>query len=349
MPETPAITVRVVSERNADTWDNFIRLFPPSGPFHTRAWTECFKSERLTPMYLRLLSNGQPIGAIAGLIEDPKIAVLRGIDRKAFFFSGPSLSQMNSALIQDCMLSLNLYVQDQGFTSMISLGRDYPYAYDWGGSKVHLQIIHEYIIDLRESWEFVRARMRKSIPEQARKAGRSGLTFHQHRDASMLPQLLRLVENTRLRRKRLSGKYFNPYYIPHLIEEPLRRLSETSIARFFFARRHADVLCALLVFAFSKRAYALLIGCSDEGYQLRAPAFVWFNAIRALKAEGTESLNLAGGGPQSGHAFAKMSLGAERRTCTASVSPYLQGPVRNLLFQTYRWADNLIARGPHAR
>ena len=346
MPEVPAITVSVVNERDADTWDDFLRLFPSSGPFHTRAWTECLKSERLTPLYLRLLSKEQPIGAIAGVVVDPKIAILRGIDRKAFFFSGPALSQMNSVLIQDCMLSLNLYAQKQGLTSLISLGRDYPYAYDWGGSKVHLQIIHEYIIDLRESWEFVRARMRKSIPEQTRKAERSGLTFHQHRDASMLPQLLRLLENTRLRRKRKGGSYFSPYYIPHLTEKSLSCLSESSIARFFIARRAADVLCVLLVFAFSKRAYALLIGCSDEGYHLRAPAFVWFNAIRDLKAEGTESLNLAGGGPQSGHAFAKISLGAERRACTSSVSPYLQGPVRNLLFQTYRWTDNLIATAP---
>jgi hypothetical protein len=337
------MTVRVVNERDAGTWDDFIRLFPSSGPFHTRAWTECFKSERLTPIYLRLLSNEQPIGAIAGVVVDPKMAILRGIDRKSFFFTGPALSQMNSVLIQDCMLSLNLYAQEQGLTSLISLGRDYPYAYDWGGSKVHLQIIHEYIIDLRDSWEIVRARMRRSIPEQARKAERSGLTFRQHRDGSMLPELLRLLENTRLRRKRKSGSYFSPFYIPHLAEKSLGCLSESSIARFFVARRAADVLCVLLVFAFSKRAYALLIGCSAEGYDLRAPAFVWFNAIRDLKAEGIEFLNLAGGGPQSGHAFSKISLGAERLACTSSVSPYLQGPVRNLLFQTYRWADKRIA------
>lgn len=343
------MTIRVVNERDADAWDDFIKQFPSSGPFHTRVWTECFKSEHVTPIYLRLLSKDQSIGAIAGVVVDPKMPILKWIDRQVFFFSGPALSQMNCGLIQDCMLSLNRYAQDQGFTSLISLGRDYPYAYDWGDSKVHLQIIHEYIIDLRGSWEQVMTRMRKSIPEQSRKAERSGLTFHEHRDASMLPQLLQLLENTRLRRQRKSGIYFSPYYIQHLAEKPLSGLSESSIARFFVARRGAKVLCVLLVFAFCKRAYALLIGCSEEGYRLRAPAFVWFNAIRDLKAEGTESLNLAGGGPQSGHAFTKISLGAERQICTGSVSPYLQGPVRNLLFQTYRWVDNLIETAPLVR
>ena len=343
------MTIRVVNERDADTWDEFIKLFPSSGPFHTRAWTECFKSERLTPLYLRLLSGDQPIGAIAGVVVDPKLTILSGIDRKLSFFSGPALLQMNSVLIQDCMLSLNRYAQDQGFTSLISSGRDYPYAYDWGDSKVHLQSIDEYIIDLRGSWEHIRARMRKSIPEQARKAERSGLTFHEHRDASMLPQLLRLLENTRSRRKRKSGFYFSEYYLTHLAEKPLSSLSGSSIARFFVARRGSEVLCVLLVFAFCKRAYALLIGCSEEGYRLRAPAFLWINAIRYLKAEGTESLNLAGGGPQSGHAFTKISLGAERQICTGSVSPYLKGPVQNLLFQTYRWVDNLTASAPFVR
>lgn len=343
------MNISVVSERDADTWDDFIKLFPSSGPFHTRAWAECFKSERLTPLYLRLMSKDQPIGAIAGLVVDPKLTILNGIDRKLSFFSGPALSLMSSVLIQDCMLSLNRYAQDHGFTSLICSGRDYPYAYDWGDSKVHLQSIHEYIIDLREPWEHIRARMRKSIPEQARKAERSGLTFHEHRDASMLPQLLLLLQNTRLRKKRKSGIYFSPYYIPHLAEKPLHALSESSIARFFVASRDTEVLCILLVFTFCKRAYALLIGCSEEGYRLRAPAFVWFNAIRNIKAEGTESLNLAGGGPQSGHAFLKISLGAERQTCTGSVSPYLKGPVRNLLFQTYRWVDSLIATAPLVR
>jgi hypothetical protein len=337
------MTIRVVNERDSETWDDFIRLFPSSGPFHTRAWTECFRSERSTPLYLRLVSGDQSIGAIAGVAVDPRLRILGGLDRKLSFFSGPALSQMNNVLIRDCMLSLNRYAQDHGFTSLICSARDYPYAYDWGDSKVHLQNIHEYIIDLRMSWEHVGERMRKSIPEQTRKAERSGLTFHEHRDASMLPQLLRLLENTRLRRKRKSGIYFSPYYIPHLSDKPLSRLCESDITRFFVARKGTDVLCVLLVFTFCKRAYALLIGCSDEGYRLRAPAFVWFNALRYLQAEGTEFLNLAGGGPESGHAFSKISLGAERQTCTGSVSPYLKGPVRNLLFQMYRWFDNRTA------
>jgi hypothetical protein len=338
------MTIRVVRDHHTDTWDDFIKRFPSSGPFHTRSWTECFRSERLTPLYLRLLSKDQAIGAIAGVAVDPTFAILKGIDRRVHFFSGPALSQMDGDLIQECMLSLNRYAKDNGFTSLISSGRDYPYAYDWGESKVHLQAIEEMIIDLSDPWEHLKARMRKSIPEQARRAERSRLTFHETRDPSMLPHLLRLLENTRLRSETKRGISFSPYYLPHLSQKPLSRLSESNIAQYFVARRDSEVLCVLLVFAFSKRAYALLIGCSDEGYRLRAPAFVWFNAIRELKAAGMESLNLAGG-----NAFAKISLGAERRTCTGSVSPYLKGPVRNLLFQTYRWMDKLMATTPLAQ
>ena len=343
------MNIRAVNDRDADTWDDFIKLFPSSGPFHTRAWADCFKSERLTPIYLRLLAKDQPIGGIAGVVVDPKMTILRRIDRRVMFFSGPTLSEMNSALIQACMLSLKRYAEDQGLTSLISLHRDYPYAYDWGDSKVHLQVIHEYIIDLRGAWEDVRARMRRSIPEQARKAERSGLTFHEYRDVSMLPRLLRLLESTRSRRMRKDGIHFSAYYVPYLEEKALGDLSESDLARFFVARRGAEVLCVLLVFAFHKRAYALLIGCSEEGYYHRAPAFVWFNAISDLKTAGIEYLNLAGAGPESKLAFAKTSLGAERRACTGCVSPYLQGPVHNLLFQIYRWKDNLSAVVPLVR
>jgi len=340
------MTIHILNVSDVDNWDEFLKRFPASGPFHTRAWAECFRSARLTPLYLHLVSNNQTVGAITGVAVDPKSAVLRGIDRKISFFSGPTLLQMDPISIRDSMLSLNRYATEQGYTSLLCSGRDYPYAYDWGESKVHLDSIHEYIVDMSEPWEQIRSCMRKSIPEQSRKAGRSGLTFHEHRDASMLPQLLRLLENTQLRRKRKNGVNFSPYYTPHLAEGPMQNLSKSNIARFFAVRRDAQVLCVLLLFSFCRRAYALSIGCSDEGYRLRAPAFLWFNTIETLKAEGIESLNLAGGGPQSAHAFAKISLGAERRACTGSVSPYLKGPFRNLLFQTARWVSTMMERPP---
>ena len=343
------MNIRIAEERAADRWDDFIKPFASSGPFHTRAWTDCFRCERLTPIYLRLLSKDQPIGGIAGLVIEPETTILRRIDRRIMFCSGPALSEMSSALIQDCMLALKRYAEDQGLTSLICLHRDYPYAYDWGAARVHLDVIHEYIIDLRGRWEDVRARMRRSIPEQARKGERSGLTFHEYRDASMLPQLLRLIENTRSRRMRKDGIHFSPYYIPHLTEKSLVDLSESALARFLVARRGAEVLCILLVFAFGKRAYALLIGCSEEGYERRAPAFVWLNAMGNLKGAGIEYLNLAAAGAGSTLGFAKVSLGAERQACTGCVSPYLQGPVSNLLFQIYRWKDNLSAVAPLVR
>jgi hypothetical protein len=333
--------IRVEEQRDTDNWDDFLKLFPSSGPFHTRAWTECFRSEHLTPLYLRLLSGDQTVGAIAGVIVEPTLTILRGIDRRLSFFSGPAVVQPDSSLIRDCMLGLRRYAEDQGLTSLITSARDYPYEYDWGQSKVHLRAIGEYFVDLTSPWDHVKSRMRKSIPEQARKAERSGLTFHEHRHASTLSQLLQLLECTKLRREGKSGVRFSSHYLPHLADKPLRLLAESDIARFFIARSGADVLCVLLVFAFHKRAYALLIGCNEEGYRLRAPAFVWFNAMQRLKSTGIESLNLAGAGPQSALAFAKLSLGAERRSCTGSISPYLQGPVRNLAFQLYRWRDNL--------
>ncbi len=282
------MTIRVVSEQDPETWDDYVRSFTSAGPFHTKAWTECFKSERLTPIYLRLFSDHKAIGGIAGVVVDPRMSILREVDRRISFFSGPALFQMDSTLIRDSMLSLNRYARDQGFTSLISSPRDYPYV---------------------------------------------------QRDQSMLQQLLCLLENTRLRSKRKRGASFSPYYLPHLAAKPLSCLSQSSIARFCVARKDSEVLCVLLVCAFAQRAYALLIGCSDEGYDLRAPAFTWFNAIRSLKAEGPAFLNLAGG-----NTFAKISLGAERCTCMGCVSPYLKGPVRNLLFQTLRWTENLTVR-----
>jgi hypothetical protein len=342
------MTIRVERERDAEAWDAYAAQFAAAGPFHARGWAEGFADARTTPLYLRLLDGEQPVGAIAGVAIEPRLAALRGISRELFFFSGPALARMDADLIRDAFLALSGYAREQGFTSLVSSARDYPYAYDWGEARAHLQTLGEYLVDLRGSWDEVRLRMRRSIAEQARKAGRAGVGFGQHRDASLLPQLLRLLANTRQRRQRKSGNLFSPYYLTHLDDDALQRLAASSLARFFVARRGDEALCVLLAFVFGRRAYALMIGSSDEGYQLRAPALLWFNTVRQLQSEGVHWLNLAGGGPQSAHVFSKISLGAQRFACTGSVSPYLKGPVRNLLFQTHRWMDQLLHPPPLA-
>jgi hypothetical protein len=340
------MTIRVERELDAEAWDAYASQFAAAGPFHSRAWAEGFAGERTTPLYLRLLEGSQPVGAIAGVAIEPRLAALRGIARELFFFSGPALARMDADLIRDAFLALSGYAREQGFTSLVSSARDYPYQYDWGGAKAHLQTMGEYLVDLRGSWDDVRLRMRRSIAEQTRKAGRAGVAFGEQRDASLLPQLLRLLENTRQRRQRKSGNLFSPYYLTHLDDDTLCRLSASSVARFFVARRGDEPLCVLLAFVFGRRAYALMIGSSDEGYLLRAPALLWFNTLRRLHSEGVHWLNLAGGGPQSAHVFSKVSLGAQRFACIGSVSPYLKGPVRNLLFQAHRWMERLRHRPP---
>jgi hypothetical protein len=339
--ESAAYAVR---EWDAAGWDDYIAQFASAGPFHSRAWAECFTSDRLTPVYLGLLAGDRPVGGITGVRVEPARPLMRGIDRTLSCFSGPALREMSGTKIREAMTSLAHYARSHGLTSLVCAGRDYPYAYDWGAARVHLQVMHEYFVDLSPPWEAIAARMRKSIAEQARKAARSGLSFEERRDSAMLPMLLQLVDVTRNRRLRKDGIRYSPYYLPHLGEVPLRRLSASGIARFFAAKRDDTVLCTLLAFAFGKRAYALLIGCSEEGYRLRAPAFMWWHSLQRLKAEGAELLNLAGGGPASPLGFAKQSLGATRRECTGCVSPYLKGPLRNVLFQTGRWLQGLARK-----
>lgn len=338
--------IRVERERDLDAWDPYIARFAAAGPFHARAWAEAFANRRTTPLYLRLLDGEQAVGAIAGVAVEPRLAMLHGISRELLFFSGPAMARMDAELIRDAFLALSGFAREHGFSSLVSSARDYPYAYDWGGARVHLHAIGEYIVDLRGSWADVRLRMRRSVAEQVRKAARSGVAFGQQRDVTLLPHLLRLLENTRQRRQRRSGKLFSAYYLPRLDADSLRLLSASNLARFFVAQRGDQPLCVLLAFVFGKRAYALIIGCSDEGYLLRGPALLWFNTLQQLQSEGVEWLNLAGGGQQSAHVFSKISLGAQRVACTGSVSPYLQGPVRNLLFQTYRWVDHLLHPPP---
>ena len=332
--------VRVGDGNDLAGWDDFVRLCPSSNPFHTRAWVESFRSERLTPLYLRVLSGNRTIGAIAGLVVAPANRILAPIHRPALLFTGPALERMDGAALRDCTLSAMRLVASEGMTGITCVGRDHPHACDWSGSRVRPTTVDEYIADLGGCWKDVESRMRNSIREQTRKAERSGLVFGEESGPRMVPQLTALLERTRSRK---VGEQFSFFYLPHLSEQVLGRLAATDLARFFVARLGGNALCILLALAFNRRAYALLIGCSEEGYRLRAPAFVWLNAMKALQAAGLQSLNLSGAWPGSKLAFAKESLGAVRTSCAGFTSPYLQGPVRNLLFQIYRWRDNLSA------
>ena len=76
----------VVRDTDPDTWDDFVAAFPSSGPLHTAAWAECFRSERLTPIYLRLLFGHRPVGGFSLLgLHGP------GGDARAGVASGTSM------------------------------------------------------------------------------------------------------------------------------------------------------------------------------------------------------------------------------------------------------------------
>ncbi|MFC2164292.1 GNAT family N-acetyltransferase [Acidobacteriota bacterium] len=329
--------ITIVEESNLSNWENYLKK-TSGGPFLSAPWLESFRDSKCTPVYFRFVSEGHTIGLAAGLSLEPPHPLLRKIFRKIFLFSGPAFIQSNPELEKSCVSELINYASSNQFSHFEMRSYDYPHTIDFEDLPFIKEDREEYIIDLNPEWQEIQKNMRKSIIEQKRSAERKGLSFHESQSPEIIDDLVRLLEQTKQRRLTKGYKDYTYYYMPHINKNILHQLYQNKIGRIFHIKHGAKIISILFVVAYRSTVNALLIGSNEDAYNLRAPAFIWFNTIKKLKDEGFQYMNLGGVPKDSSKSklvFAKKSLGATEHLCSGGKTPHLNGPIYNLLNTLY--------------
>jgi hypothetical protein len=329
--------LEVRKEFDEPKWEEYLRLIS-SPPFFAPSWIECFENKTRRPIYLHFIAEGKTLGLAAGLSVEPPNVLLRKFFRMLYFFSGPAVVDADKDWAKMCLSKMISFARENRYTHIKVGSLDYPYAID-GKDLPVLQPWwrKEYIVDLQANPAGLKKKLKKRMTD-VRGAERNGLCFYEGRSPRMLDELLLLLDETKSIRMSKRYKNYAPFYIPYLDKQILYKLLEKGIARIFYVKKQEDILNVELTVAYNGRAYGLLCGTNQMGYQLRANSLLQFNILQKLKSEGFEIYNFGGipTGPGSrGLALFKTSFGGIEHVCTGWRSHHLQSPFIDRLTNAY--------------
>ncbi|MCU0800018.1 MAG: GNAT family N-acetyltransferase [Candidatus Thermoplasmatota archaeon] len=282
------------------------------------------------------------VGGISGLITHPtnKIAKASGLFRSLLFFSGPVLQEWGE---MDRFLSeLERKVKKMGFMKFTMRGDDQPIPIKSPGSEYIVNQYCEFIIRLDRDWATIEKGIKRGIRRKLKKAVESKLAFRISKDPAMTDIMEQLMDSTGESRTMRGYDDFKRYYVPFTDREVLKGQLRNGISGLGFAENDNGIPAMLYFIHFGKRAFAVYIGSTKEGYENGANAFVYQGIMEHLHRNGCERFNL-GRTPLKGREGLmqfKEGLGADRTSNYTLVSPILKGPVLMQLLRLNQFVES---------
>jgi hypothetical protein len=337
-----ALNLELREESDTLKWEEHLKSIS-STPFFATSWIECFRDKNRRPIYQRFISKGDTVGLAAGLAIEPPNVLLRKFFRTLFFFSGPAVIENDSNLTRMCLSKMVRFARENRYTHINFCSYDYPYELNLEGLPFKPSTRMEYVLDMQSNPAGLKKKMKKRMTD-VRKAEKNGLGFYESSSPKTLQDLLFLLEETRSIRRSKNYDDYSYFYLPYLGREILYKLFDSGIVRIFYVAKEDHVLCVELTAVHHRRAYGLLVGTDEQGYELKANALLQFNVIQKLKSESIQFYNF-GGVPRDpsskGLAFFKASFGGKEYNCTGGMSRHLQKPFIEYLTNAYSKLPNM--------
>lgn len=146
----------------------------------------------------------------------------------------------------------------------------------------------EFYLDLTRSEDALFAALAAARRRNIRQAERAGLRTGEESGAQA-PPLLAALQRESFERRGLERGRADAAGL-----RAIEWLLASGLGRLFVTRHEGRAVNAALFAVFNARAYYVLSGSSAQGNRLRGPAHLVWEAMRRLKSEGVEVLNLGG-------------------------------------------------------
>jgi hypothetical protein len=284
--------------------------------------------------------TSDPVGIGFGALIPSRRRVLRHIYRSLYFATPPILREDTGASREQILRQIVAYGQRE---KVISIAIDSFYAqtaeprFEAFGFQTRRR--WEFLLELQSPEGEIWQRMHPHHKRYAPYGGKRGLTFREDNTSAGVAALIELQENARKRTQRKGGDY-------SLASAEAYSSLKTSIldrgyGSIFLTEKDGVATSAVLVATYNGKAYLIFAGTSPEGYQLRAPVFLYWNAAMELKKRGLIEWNL-GGVPWEAHDQASQShglfqfkgrFGVTQVACTSAEMPTVKSvrsAIRNL-------------------
>jgi hypothetical protein len=328
---------RITVRKNLSTLDDV----PPSftqGPFSSSTWLEAFANDMLHPVSFLFEERGDPIGLLAGLEVHSLNAITRGLGffKRLFFFTGPFLTRQET--YPECIRAFNEAAQRLGYVKVAYRSWDFPRRHPVNPYPVPGPLRMEYIIDLTHDIGEIEHNIKRAQRKNIRHAIQNGLELVEETSLARCAQLLAFIAESKQRRRQKGYQDYATYYMPYLCDRVMYNLVDNDGLRLFHVELDGVPINSTAIIIHGTRAYALLAGTTDQGYQMNASPFSFYRICLTLKQEGKTYLNL-GGVPwddsQSNLIRFKRTLGARAYPCPTGSTGFLQGRFYQLGYDLY--------------
>ncbi len=302
--------MKIVEVNRKDSWSAHLNDFDHS-LFTLSEFLDSLCCNGSNPVYLDFEMNGKIVAKLAGIKSKGKFK----FQNRLSFYSGPAIHmQEDKNLIEKCYQQLIRYARKNNFYRIIKLSYDYPYL---PARIKHFKFSKraEYIIDLTKEKEVIEDNFAHNVICIKRKANNQGYIYRESYSEEMIESLIKMLDDTRKVRMSKGSPYYDYYYIPLFNKSSLKALVKNNIIQFCMVEKEMQSYAIMAVMLKNKRAYALFMGCTPEGYKAGAPTFLNYRLIHSLKEKQFESLNLGGvplGKSHKGLEEFKFRLGAEK-------------------------------------
>jgi lipid II:glycine glycyltransferase (peptidoglycan interpeptide bridge formation enzyme) len=309
-------------------------------------WLESAANATRIPLYLNFCYGNETVGKAAGLIIESD----RPWERHLFFYAFPALHDTNTQTIQLVIKKLIQYAAENGLSRLIVRSYDRPIVFQSDIPEFIVSNDHEYLIDLTPHLDEIQKRFNRLIRRKIKKAKENKAVFFEGQSPDLIDKLVMLMNTTKSVRMSKGYQKYSYFYLPYLDKNILHKALIKGAAKIFYVTLRDNINSILFVLTCKKRAYALLLGTDNDGYQLGIPAFLYFSAISRLKELGFESFSLGrvpNDSSEAGLVFFKESLGAEKVRCAGGSTNFLNFPYKYLnplMYMGRRLPDSVLVR-----
>lgn len=274
-------------------WLQWIERFE-GNIYHSPDWVETWRSDYAVPLFFRGLDDhGRCVGIALAIERHSSRPVVGRFLRRLDFETFPAV-QANDPDQARAMISRIVEFAKAGGYRGLTLQSHYS-----GVPLSHLDHLGfvatpriEFIMDLTRSeadrWKQLSTHHQRKI----KKASRHGLVFEEACSVEAMQELRRLQIGSRDRRVE-RGEYFG-LQDEAFYEQMGRRYFEGNLGRLFLMRHEGRPVSAAFISIYAGRAFYMLGGSEPKGFELDAPAALFWSVLSRCVELGCREFNFGG-------------------------------------------------------
>ena len=274
-------------------WAQWIERFS-GNIYHSQEWAATWRSDYAQPLFFRGVDEqGRCVGIALAIERHSSRPAIGRFFRRLDFETFPAVRANDPDLARAMIGKIVEFAKAGGYRGLTlqSHYSDVPLSHLY-----HLGLVAapriEFIVDLTRSeggrWKQLSTHHQRKI----KKAGRHGLMFEEACSVEAMQELRRLQIGSRDRRVE-RGEYFGlqseAYY-----EQMGRRYFEGNLGRLFLMRFEGRPVSAAFISIYGGRALYVLGGSEPKGFELDAPAALFWNVLSRCVELGCREFNFGG-------------------------------------------------------